>query len=124
MSEEPVAGHTSAVSAGVQRSRAGLADAGLAARRALGRVRGRKRSAIAETPEPGDTSAAHGTLGSSTDLADAPASVQRAWRNVRLAIAIIATVAPVVIALVSWRIRVSRARRRGHLVGSRRPWRS
>jgi hypothetical protein len=35
---------------------------------------------------------------------------------VRLVIAIVVTVAPVVTALISWRIRVSRARRRGHLV--------
>ena len=113
MSEEPKSEGTPVVSAGVQRSRTVLADAGFAARRALGRVRGRKRSAIAGTPKPGDTLAADDTLGSPTDLADAPVSVQRAWRNARLGIAIVVTVAPVVIALISWRIRVSRARRRG-----------
>ncbi len=93
-----------------------LAEAGRATRRALDRLRGRKRSVIAGTPEPEGLSAADDTAGSPTDLADADVSVQRAWRNVRLAIAIVATVAPVVIALISWRIRVSRARRRGHLV--------
>ena len=55
-------------------------------------------------------------MGSPTDLADADVTVQRAWRKVRLAIAIIVTVVPIVAALISWRIRVSRARRRGHLI--------
>ena len=116
MAEEPVTGRTAVVSTGVQRTRAGLADAGLAARRALGRFRGRERSVTAGTPEPGATPAVDDTVGSPTDLADADVSVRRAWRNVRLVIAIIVTVAPVVAVLISWRIRVSRARRRGQLI--------
>ena len=116
MAEEPKAGSTSVVSAGVQRSRAGLADAGHAAKRALGRFRGGKRSIIAPTPDPGSIPPVDDTLGSPTDLADADVSVQRAWTNVRLVIAIIVTVAPIVAALISWRVRVSRARRRGQLI--------
>jgi hypothetical protein len=117
MSEEPKSEGTPVVATGTDRFRSGLADAGGATRRALGRLRREKRSEIAEAPEPGSTSAADDTLGSPTDLADADVSVRRAWRNVRLVIAIVVTVAaPVVTALISWRIRVSRARRRGHLV--------
>jgi len=115
MAEEPEAGRTSVVSAGVQRSRTGLADAGHAAKRAFGRFRGRKRSVTAATPDPGSTPV-DDTLGSPTDLTDADVSVRRAWRNVRLVVAIIVTVAPVVAALISWRIRMSRARRRGQLI--------
>jgi hypothetical protein len=57
------------------------------------------------------------TGGSPTDLADADASVQRAWGRARLVIGIIVTVTPIVVALISWRVRVSRARRRGFLTG-------
>jgi hypothetical protein len=116
VAEQAETDRTSVVSAGVQRARTGLADAGVATRRALGRFRGRRRSDIAATPEPAGTSAADDTLASPTDLADADLSVQRAWSNVRLALAIIVTVAPVVTALISWRIRVLRARRRGRFV--------
>jgi hypothetical protein len=116
VAEQAETDRTSVVSAGVQRARTGLADAGVATRRALGRFRGRRRSDIAATPEPAGTSAADDTLASPMDLADAELSVQRAWSNVRLALAIIVTVAPVVTALISWRIRVLRARRRGRFV--------
>ena len=44
MAEEPEAGRGSTSATAVKRSRTALADAGLAARHALGRVRGRKRS--------------------------------------------------------------------------------
>jgi hypothetical protein len=47
------------------------------------------------------------------ELAEADVSVQRAWRSVRLVIAIVVTVGPIVAALISWRIRVARARHRG-----------
>jgi hypothetical protein len=113
---EPEAASTSVLSAGVQRSRTTLANAGHAARRALERVRGREQSVIEQAREPGVMSAEDETLGSSTDLADADPSVQRVWRRVRLAIAIVVTVVPIVTALISWRIRVSRARRRGRLI--------
>ena len=117
MAEGPRSEGAPVEAARVDRIRSRFADAGGATRRALGRLRGKERSAIAPTPQPEGLSAADDTAGSPADLAAADVSVQRAWRNVRLAIAIVATVAPVVIALISWRIRVSRVRHRGRLVG-------
>jgi hypothetical protein len=116
VAEAAKASPASVVAAGVQRSRTGLTDAGHAARRALGRFRGRERHDAAATPASGSTPQADDTMSSPMDLADADVSVQRAWRSVRLAIAIIVTVAPVVAALISWRIRVARAQRRGQLI--------
>jgi hypothetical protein len=106
----------SVMASGVQRSRLGLTDAGHAARRALGRLHGRERHDAAAMPDSGSTPQADDTSGSPMDLADADVSVQRAWRSVRLAIAITVTVAPVVAALISWRIRVARAQRRGQRI--------
>ena len=113
MTEEAEAASPSVAAEGTHRSRSMLADAGRSARRAVDRLRGRKPSVTGGTPAPGSTAAPDDTGSSPTDLADADVSVQRAWGRARMVIAIIATVAPVVVALISWRIRVSRARRRG-----------
>ncbi len=113
MPEETESGGTSVVDVGADRIRPESASASHAARRALDRFRRRRRSLAAATPDHGSKPAADDTPVSPTDLADADVSVQRAWRSVRLLIAIVVTVGPIVAALISWRIRVARARRRG-----------
>ncbi len=113
MTEEPGAASTSVTAHETHRGRAVLAGAGRSARRAVDRLRGRKPSVAAGAPEPGGPSAPDDTGGSPTDLADADVSVRRAWARARMVIAVVVTVVPIVVALVSWRIRVSRARRRG-----------
>ena len=113
MEERAEADRKSIVSAGAQRARAGLANAAAASRRAFRRVRGGGSQATGGTPGPGELTLEGGIPAAPTDLADADVSVQRAWAHLRLTIAIIATVAPVVLALISWRIKVWRARRRG-----------
>ena len=115
MTEEPGTAGTSVAGDGTHRGRSMLADAGRSARHAVDRLRGRKPSDTVGAPEPGGTAAPDDTGGSPTDLADADVSVQRAWGRARMVIAIIVTLAPIVVALISWRIRVSRARRRGFL---------
>lgn len=115
MAGQEVADRTSGVSARVQRYRTGLADAVATPRRAVRRLRGGGRSSEMGTPELG-ASPEDQVAASPTDLADADVAVQRAWRSVRLVIAIIVTLAPIIAALISWRIRVLRARNRGQLV--------
>jgi hypothetical protein len=101
------------VATGVQRTRAGLANAAAASRRAFRRVRRGGSPATRGGSGPGEPSPEGAIPAGPTDLADADVSVQRAWKHLRLTIAIIVTVAPVVAALISWRIKVWRARRRG-----------
>jgi hypothetical protein len=113
MVEQADTGRRSLVAAGVQRTRTGLAHATAASKRALRRVRGGERPAIGERSEPVEPSPGDQLSASPPDLADADASVQHAWKHLRLMVAIVVTVAPVVTALISWRVRVRRARRRG-----------
>ena len=112
MAEKAGSERTSAPPPGIRRVRTALADAGIAARGTLGRLRATKRSEVAEGPAPEPTSAADEVQASPKDLADADVAVQRAWSHVRLVIVIVATLAPVVVALISWRISVWRAQRR------------
>jgi hypothetical protein len=112
VAEQEVADRTSGAAARVQRYRTGLANAVATPRRAVRRLRARGRSTATGTPELG-ASPEDQVPASPTDLADADVAVQRAWRSVRLVIAIIVTVAPIVAALISWRIRVARARHGG-----------
>jgi hypothetical protein len=115
MTEEPGIAGAAVAGEGTHRGRSRLADAGRCARHAVDRLRVRKPSVAVGAPEPGGTAAPDDTGGSPMDLADADVSVQRAWRRARMVIAIVVTVAPIVVALISWRIRVSRGRRRGIL---------
>jgi hypothetical protein len=121
MAEQAQTDDTPAVSAGVQRARSGLAESTAGFRRALRRLRGRARSSAGEgqgpgEPPPGEPPPGDDSTASPPDLADADASVQRAWKHLRLVIVIVVTVAPVVAALISWRFRVWRARRSGQPV--------
>jgi hypothetical protein len=113
MTEEPGAASTSVTAHETHRGRAVLAGAGRSARQVVDRLRGRKPSVAAGAPGPAGPAAPDDTGGSPTDLAEADASVQRAWARARMVIAVVVTVVPIVAALVSWRIRVSRARRGG-----------
>jgi len=112
MAEKPGSERTLAPPSGLRRVRTALADAGVAARGTLGRLRGTKRSDVAQRQAPEPTSAADEVQASPKDLADADVAVRRAWSHLRLVIVIVATLAPVVVALISWRISVWRAQRR------------
>jgi hypothetical protein len=103
----------SIISRGVQRTRKGLASASAASKRAFRRVRGGGPPAAGVMPGLDGPTLEDGNPAGATDLADADVSVQRAWSHLRLTIAIIAAVAPVVVALISWRIKVWRASRSG-----------
>ena len=113
MAGKPKPERTSAPSAWVQRIGTEVSEAGIAARRTLERLRGRKKSAMAETPGSESASAADEAQGSPTDLADADITVRRAWKHARWAVVIAVIAAQAAIALISWRIKVRRARRAG-----------
>ena len=116
MTEEPGAGITSVRAHGVQPRPGGACGCGpkrqAGGRSAPGPEAVRRRGSAGAGGPP----ALDDTVGSPTDLADADVSVRRAWGRARMAIAVIVTVAPIVAVLVSWRIRVSRARRRGQFI--------
>lgn len=91
-----------------------LTDAGMAARRRMERLRGGNSSAIADKAAPEHTSAGDEVQGDPTAPSDSPA--RALWRTVqraRLALVVLVALTQVVLALVSWRIKASRARRRG-----------
>ena len=113
MAEKPEPERTSAASAGVQRIRTGAADAGVAARRTLERLRnGRKRSEAAATPEHEPTSIADDVRRVRGDLHDVGVAARRTLDRATVARMIIVAVAQVVIGVIAWRISVRRARSR------------
>jgi hypothetical protein len=94
--------------------RATLTHASSAAGRRLRRLRGRDETAVALTPAP------EGVAAADNDLVGEPEPAPRTgiglWHaisNAKLALVIIVALVQVVLALISWRIRGSRARRRG-----------
>jgi hypothetical protein len=113
VAEHAVAEGEAGASAGVRRTRAGIAAVAAVPGRSLRRLRRHERSTTERGPEFGEASPVDEVPASPPDLADADVSVQRAWKHLRLTIAILVAVAPVVTALISWRIRVWRARRSG-----------
>jgi hypothetical protein len=118
MATTPKSERPSAKSAGVQRVRTKLTGAGTAARRTMERLRGGQRTAVSEKSAPENTTTVDEAEGDPTAPPDNPAAAL--WRMVtraRIALVIVVAVIQVVLALVSWRVKVWRARRRGHPEG-------
>ena len=99
---------------GIRRLRAKVTDAGGAAKRRLQRFRGRHEPAVDDLVTPGG-------LGAGEDgLVAEPAPTQRPgiglWRAImraKLVVVVTLALVQVAVALISWRVRGSRARRRG-----------
>ncbi len=99
---------------GIRRLRARVTDAGGAAKRRLQRFRGRQEPAVDDLVTPGALAAGE------DGLAVEPAPAQRPgiglWRAImraKLVVVLVLALVQVVVALISWRIRGSRARRGG-----------
>ena len=107
MAENPGFEHASTPSAQVQRIRTKLAAAGHTARRTMGRLSGGNKPAVEDKPSPEVQSA---PVASPDDPA---IGLWGTLKRARLAILITVTVAQVAIAVIAWRVRVGRARRRG-----------
>lgn len=107
MAENPQPERTSAPPAWLQRIRTKMAGAGDTARRTMERLPGRNRSAVEEKPAPEVKGASAAPPG------DPAIGLWAAVKRARLALLIIVTVAQVVGAVMAWRIKVGRARRRG-----------
>ena len=110
MAENPTPERTTAPPAWGKRIRTGLADARIAARRRIDRLPGRNRPPIDPAP------AADEVQGVPSDLPDPGIGLRRTVTRARLMILIIVTVAQVLIAVIAWRIKVGRARRRGQAI--------
>ena len=91
-----------------------LSDAGAAARRKLKGLRGRNDASITAAPAPDEKLAASDGLVAATEPSES--LVTQAWdavKRARLVIFIVVAVSQALLALVTWRIRVSRGRRSG-----------
>jgi hypothetical protein len=111
MAEQPKAGRTSVVPAGVQRIRSGLADVRIATKDMLERRgKGGKTSETAEASTPERTSVADGVQHIRTGLADAGVTARRTLERVGWTRVIIVALAQLVIGLIAWRISVRRDR--------------
>jgi hypothetical protein len=100
--------------AGVKRLRASLTDAGSAARRRLRRFRGGADAAADATPAPEGVAIADDIVVEAEPAQRTGIGLWRAISRAKLALVIVVALVQVVLALISWRIRGSRARRRGN----------
>ena len=114
MAEHPKRQSPLTPSARVRRMRMAIGDAGTGVRDALKRLSGRDRPAITAMAAPEGLSAKDEVRGALTEPTDNWAiGWRRSIKRGRLVLLIVATVAQVIIAVIAWRIKVGRARRRG-----------
>jgi hypothetical protein len=110
---DPTTGQATATPTGTRRLRATLTGAGGAARHRLQRLRGRHEPAVDDPVAP-EGSVADDAVVAETAPAQRPGiGLWRAIMRAKLVIVLVLAFVQVTVALISWRIRGSRARRGG-----------
>ena len=114
MTTDPTTGQATATPTGIRRLRATMTGAGGAARHRLQRLRGRHGPAVEDPVTPEGAAAADDALVAETAPAQRPGiGLWRAIMRAKLVVVLVLALVQVTVALISWRIRGSRARRSG-----------